>query len=57
MKRIEELAYNTVINYISTIENEQQKETAIKMTYDFYKFGIFKAKTKAELLKYIDKRF
>lgn len=57
MKRIEELAYNTVINYISTIENEQQKETAIKMAYDFYKFGIFKAKTKAELLNYIDKRF
>lgn len=56
MKRIEELAYNTVINYISTIENEQQKETGIKMIYDFYKFGIFKSKTKVELLKYIDKR-
>lgn len=56
MKRIEELAYNNVMNYISTIENEKQKKDAIKMVYDFYKFGIFKAKTKAELLKYIDKR-
>lgn len=57
MKRIEELAYNTVINYISTIENEQQKETAIKMAYDFYKFGIFSCVTKTQLLRYIDKRF
>lgn len=57
MKRIEELTYNAVMNTISRIENTQQKETVVKVVYDFYEFGIFKAKTKSELLSYINKRF